>query len=143
MRPDVVGEDGEGERDVERDVERDRWRVLADGAVDLAELDAEEERGAEGDGGAAGGGELAQEGHDGGALVGLGAVQGNVAVLVFDEQGRAVVTDQELGGGGIGVVRGSVVQRKAEANVSDVQDVPLLGVQVVNRAAHDMHNEYL
>jgi len=52
-------------------------------------LDAEEERGAEGDGGAAGGGELAQEGHDSGAPVGLDdAVRGDEsAVAVFGEQG--------------------------------------------------------
>ena len=43
-------------------------------------------------------------------------------------RGWGVVTDQELDGGGIGVELGSVVQRKAEAVVSDVQDVSLLGV---------------
>jgi len=40
-----------------------------------------------------------------------------------------VVTDQKLDAGGIGAVLGTVVQRKVEVNVGDVQDVPLLGVQ--------------
>jgi len=48
----------------------------------------------------------------------------------FGEQGMVVVTDQELDGGGIGVVKGTEVQWKAEFNVSDVQDVPLLGIQL-------------
>ena len=55
MRPDVVVEDGERERDVERDGRR----VLSDGAMGLAVLDAEEEGGAEGACRVACGGELA------------------------------------------------------------------------------------
>ena len=52
-----------------------------------------------------------------------------------------VVTDQELDGGGIGVPMGSVVLRKAAVNVSDVQDVPLLGVQLAqnNHALQHLH----
>ena len=52
-----------------------------------------------------------------------------------------VVTDQELGGGGIEVVLGNVVLRKAEVSVGDVQDVPLLGVQLAQKdhALQNLH----
>jgi len=43
-----------------------------------------------------------------------------------------VVTDQDLDDGGIGVEVGGEAQRKAEASVSDVQDVRLLVVQAVH-----------
>ena len=55
-------------------------------------------------------------------------VQGSGAFLGFGEQGGGVVAYQELDGGGIGVVLGNAVHRKAERNGGDVQDVPLLGV---------------
>ena len=75
----------------------------------------------------AGSGELAQKAQDNGALAAQdGAVQGSAALLAFGEQGGGVVTDQELDDDGIGVVMGSVVQRKAEFTAGDVQDVLLL-----------------
>jgi len=58
--------------------------ALAPADVVAAVLYAEEERGAEGDGRAAGGGELAHEGHDGGTLVDV-VVQGDEAASVFCE----------------------------------------------------------
>ena len=86
MRPDIVAQHFERELSVERhSLGHLVALALAPANVDVAVLDAEEERGAEGDGGAAGGGELAQDGHDGGALVGLGAVQGSAAERVFGE----------------------------------------------------------
>ena len=95
MRPDVVVESLKREPSVERDGLRAVALAAAD--VDLAGLDAEEERGAEGDGGAASGGELAQEGHDSGALVVPdGVVQGRVAVAVFSEQSTGVAADRSL-----------------------------------------------
>jgi len=74
----------------EQSVERVGRRAvaLAPAEADEAVLDAEEERGAEGDGGKASGGQRAQEGQDSGALVVQdGDVQGNAASLAFDEQG--------------------------------------------------------
>jgi len=136
VRPDVVVDEVEREFGVELDTEH-RTVALAPEDVDVATLDAEEERGAEGDGRAAGGGELVHEGHDGGALVELeGEVQGSVAALEFGEQGWGVVAGlelvagQELGGAGIGVVLGSAVQRKVKVNVGHIQDVSHLGVQL-------------
>jgi len=71
------------------------------------------------------------EGLDSVALVELeGAVLGSLVVEISDEQGVGVNADQELDGGGIEVSLGDDVQRKAEVNVGDVQDVPLLGVQL-------------
>jgi len=67
VRPDVVVKHLKCEQSVERDGLC--ALALAPSNVDVAVLDAEEERGAEGDGGAAGGGELAPEGHCSGALV--------------------------------------------------------------------------
>ena len=91
MGPDVVVEHLERERDVERDGLCAVAVASAD--VDVTVLDAEEERGAKGDGGKVGGGELAHEGYDGGALVERdGVVEGNVAVDGLGEQGCRVVT---------------------------------------------------
>ena len=78
-----------------------------------------------------GSGELAHEGHDSGALAAIdGVVKRKLVVVVLGQQGWRVVTDQERGGGGIGVHRGRAVQRKDEVNVGDVQDVTFLGVQL-------------
>ena len=90
MRPDVVIQRGERELNVEGEASLRSHFALALVALvdDVAVLDAEEERGAEGDGLAAGGGELAHDVHDCGVLVGLdGVVQGNVAAVVFGEEG--------------------------------------------------------
>ena len=92
MRPDsiyynIVVEVLKREQSVER-VGRRAAVALAPAEADEAVLDAEEERGAEGDGGKASGGQRAQEGQDSGALVVQdGDVQGNAASLAFDEQG--------------------------------------------------------
>ena len=78
-----------------------------------------------------GSGDLAQKVRDSGALVELdGVVQRNAVDVGLGEQGWVVVADQELGGSVIGVALGNVVHRKAEVNVSNVQDVPLLGVRL-------------
>jgi len=83
VRPNVVVQHFKSERDVERDGRRG----VALAPVDETVLDAEEERGAEGDCGKASRGERTHEGHDGGALVGLDdVVQGNVTYSVFGEQ---------------------------------------------------------
>jgi len=52
-----------------------------------------------------GSGELAPEGHDSGAVMLDGVVQGDETVSVFSEQGWLVVVDLELDGGGIGQQR--------------------------------------
>ena len=79
--PDIVVQNAEG-------VLRIKPRATTAARVNVAVLDAEEERGA-GDGGAAGGGERAQEGYDGGARIVVdGVVKRDVAGVCDGEHSR-------------------------------------------------------